>query len=337
MIAEIYRGRNALILENILGADNELLPPESSIEEILQSILYNTPFTKTLVNPSNNEKLLLAIKNGTPFTETLVNPSRNEQILLSIINHQEYNAAPQSYIEMLLIEWLEKGMYYELTGVPPLTFHSNGQPLIDWTIYGATGGVGNKTDNLVPAISDDSWVPGWFDAGVVKLATSYREKTSDFVELPAESQSITVYSPDGFPYTSSVTPWIRLGFFDADNNYLSQSTAAGNVLSQGHYTFDTIPENCSKVRLSCRTFGEEFRIMMNVGKLKAFEPYGYKITVVSLPQTTNIYIDEPLTEGETITSIGTGVEIPTVDGENTLTVETTVQPEKVYIKYEPHI
>lgn len=33
------QGRNVAILENILGADNELLPPESPIETLLQQLL----------------------------------------------------------------------------------------------------------------------------------------------------------------------------------------------------------------------------------------------------------------------------------------------------------
>lgn len=35
----IEQGRNAAILENILGADNDLLPPESPIEDLLQQLL----------------------------------------------------------------------------------------------------------------------------------------------------------------------------------------------------------------------------------------------------------------------------------------------------------
>ena len=35
----IEQGRNVAILENILGADNELLPPESPIENLLQQLL----------------------------------------------------------------------------------------------------------------------------------------------------------------------------------------------------------------------------------------------------------------------------------------------------------
>lgn len=35
----VDQGRNVAILENILGADNELLPPESPIENLLQQLL----------------------------------------------------------------------------------------------------------------------------------------------------------------------------------------------------------------------------------------------------------------------------------------------------------
>ena len=38
-VAEAYESRNAQILENILGANNELLPPESRIETLLQELL----------------------------------------------------------------------------------------------------------------------------------------------------------------------------------------------------------------------------------------------------------------------------------------------------------
>ena len=36
----------------------------------------------------------------------------------------------------------------EVEGVPPLTFESNGMPLIDYRIDGASGGVGDRTSNL---------------------------------------------------------------------------------------------------------------------------------------------------------------------------------------------
>ena len=36
----------------------------------------------------------------------------------------------------------------ELSGIPPLTFVSNGENLVDYRIYGSSGGVGDRTANL---------------------------------------------------------------------------------------------------------------------------------------------------------------------------------------------
>lgn len=50
------------------------------------------------------------------------------------------------------------------------------------------------------------------------------------------------------------------------------------------------------------------------------------------PTTTNIYLDEPIEENESISLSDTDVSIPTIRGTNVLTVNTAVQPSKVYIK-----
>ena len=266
-----------------------------------------------------------------------MNPTGSDEMtsLYDILKANRLGMNHDYWVAMLGKTWkASKEKYKEYTGLVPYTFKANGEPLLDWRINGNTGGVGDKTANLVPAITDNSWVPGWLDGGIVKPATSYKEKTSDFIELSGDLQSITVYSPDGFPYTSSVTPWVRLGFFDADNNYLSQSTAAGNVLSQGFYTFNIIPENSVKVRLSCRTFEENFRIMLNVGGIQDFEPYGFKIPIICGGTVTNVYTDNPLGMQETIDMETTGVEISTIAGNNTLEIGTVIQPSSVYIKYK---
>ena len=50
------------------------------------------------------------------------------------------------------------------------------------------------------------------------------------------------------------------------------------------------------------------------------------------PTTTNIYLDEPIGENESISLSDTNTNIPTLRGTNVLTVDTTVQPSNVYIK-----
>ena len=49
-------------------------------------------------------------------------------------------------------------------------------------------------------------------------------------------------------------------------------------------------------------------------------------------ETTNIYLDEPVSENESISLSDTEVDIPTIEGTNELTIDTTVQPSNVYIQ-----
>ena len=59
---------------------------------------------------------------------------------------------------------------------------------------------------------------------------------------------------------------------------------------------------------------------------------GFKIPVLCGGTTTTIYTEEPILQNERISMQDTGVSIPTIEGENTLSVGTTVQPSKVHIK-----
>ena len=55
-----------------------------------------------------------------------------------------------------------------------------------------------------------------------------------------------------------------------------------------------------------------------------YEPY--------IEETTNIYLDEPISQNESISLSDTEVDIPTIEGTNTLSINTTVQPSNVYIQ-----
>lgn len=72
---------------------------------------------------------------------------------------------------------------------------------------------------------------------------------------------------------------------------------------------------------------EQMNIMFKLKQIQSdnYEPYHE-------PITTNIYIDEPIEENESISLSDTNVNIPTIKGTNILTVDTTVQPSKVLIK-----
>lgn len=69
-----------------------------------------------------------------------------------------------------------------------------------------------------------------------------------------------------------------------------------------------------------------------IGESSTYEPYGYKVPVVCGGITTNIYLDEPIGENESISLSDTNTNIPTIRGTNILSVDTTVQPSNVYVK-----
>lgn len=228
------------------------------------------------------------------------------------------------YTDLVGAKIAKKGSaYQELEGVPPLTFTSNGQPLVDWTIWGNTGGVGVRTENL-------------FDKNVYLVGGTQNPNYATNFRHLIQLKPNTMYT------MSSNVPFVQ------GNNHLYiytkgfTSNPFVTIYANNPATVTTDENGYLYFEYAKRTYYYQlldgtYYVMLTEGSTAPSEyiPYGYKIPVTCGGTTTNIYIgDNPLGEGETVTFAETGVEIPTVSGENTLTVDTTVQPEKVMIKYE---
>ena len=308
-VFEAPESRAEAIMQNILGANNVLVPPEAPVEEILQAILYNTPYTKEA--ETRIEEILLAIKNNGTYDEEA--QSRDEEILISKLNQTPYTKDAESRIEELFILWAAQSVIKQLEGVPPLTFTAQGQPLINWTIYGASGGVGDKTANL-------------FDE-------TYPNIKKDMPEYKS------VYVGNGtFTLSTNVSMF---------NNAAVLFLLAGNVSSGASTTNNGVSVGISRtvtavngyVTIAYRYYTSvdprDSQTMLNSGSTALpYEPYGYKIPILCGGETNTIYLDTPLYDGDSISMADTGIEIPTINGQNTLAVDTTVQPEKVYIEYK---
>lgn len=106
MAFETPQSRNEALLQNLLGADNEIGDPQSRIEAILTAILNTMDVGVPYSDPpqSRNEALLMAIKTDGSYTAET--QSRIEKILKCKLERTAYTAAPQSRIEELLIQWL---------------------------------------------------------------------------------------------------------------------------------------------------------------------------------------------------------------------------------------
>lgn len=106
------QSRNEAILQNILGAENVLVPAQSEIEAILLAILNDTSYS--LEGRSRIARLLIAIKNNGTWNE-LPCISKNEEILYCILNGEAYQGETYSRNEELLKQWSESHATYEKT------------------------------------------------------------------------------------------------------------------------------------------------------------------------------------------------------------------------------
>ncbi len=224
-----------------------------------------------------------------------------------------------------------------LTGSPPLSFVSNGENLVDYRIYGASGGVGDKTDNLwnekaTTVTNEYIDVNGNIATGVEKR----------YLYLKVNVSPSTNYV---FKWTESVlgtdgtASYIRISEYTQSNRFIRRVLCNCSEQTQKAFSFTT-GSNTSyiDVRTESATSlkGQHLTgVMLITGTIppETYEPYGYKIPVVCGGTTTNIYLDEPLEESESISMSDTGVSIPTINGSNTLSIGTTVQPSNMYIKY----
>ena len=101
---------------------------------------------------------------------------------------------------------------------------------------------------------------------------------------------------------------------------------------QDFTTTKLINDNGNNNRLAIRingnyTIPDNFKLYLMVSQNSNdnYEPY-------IEPTTTNIYLDEPIGANESKSLSDTNVNIPTINGTNILSIDTTVQPSNVYVQ-----
>ena len=196
------------------------------------------------------------------------------------------------------------GKVAELSGIPPLSFLSNGKPLVEYQIDGKTvqngtptpespidvWGVGDRTANLAPPLTE--WVDGYV-SGNGNIATPSpvnMEKSSDFLDIPDSAVSATFTREDGRFEVGSAGVWWGIGFYDSNKAFVSRETGGVAVASA------SVPESAKFMRVSCRTYGSDKEYMLNLGSAALpYEPYGYKIPISSNGTVAaTLYLSSPL-------------------------------------------
>ena len=233
-----------------------------------------------------------------------------------------------------------------LTGVPPISFQSDGSALTAWSISGnktQSQETGDRTANLLQL----------YKSGYALDSNGNEVENSEFciyqasVSLNDLYYILTVISTAGDRN-------IRVHEF-FDNTWLHQI-----VVAVGSQLPFRITKSSRSNRILISIINSSIGVMLAVGhSILPYEPYGYKLPIILAGQTQTIYLSEPLRKAldgsdavdvlrsdgtltREVDSEGNALQTPTTEtvtvptltptkGSNTLTVGTTLQPSSVSI------
>lgn len=233
---------------------------------------------------------------------------------------------------------------FEVEGVPPLAFDAVAGTLKDYRIYGNTDG-GESVGDLV---AEGEHAGEYKVPMTIEGKNLYNELYTPGIPTTNKVQYESLYVGNGvFTCSSNIpkTSEISTNLFFLSGNVSSGASSGNNGVSDG--VSRTVRSIDGYVTLAYRGYNDvspaNYHVMINEGSTALpYEPY-------RTPITTNLYLPEQIrkvgNEAEYISHadqklhrIGaddidvTLPELPTLAGTNVLTVGTTVQPSKVYIK-----
>lgn len=232
-----------------------------------------------------------------------------------------------------------------LTSFPAL-IQASGEPLVDYTIYGNTGGVGDYI--LLPNAAENNVISQTINGltitvngdiftvnGTATSTTSiqlYSGKISDAI-YPKDYQEIVngIYKIDGNPLDAAVDRYIISYRYDNDVSSPPPSQKARVPVGSAG-TLDNTGGAYRYIAIYIAIWqGVECN---NVVFNPTLRREAYEIPISSGGVTTNLYIDSPLGLTDTLTYTDTGIAIPTFDGDNTISFGTTVQPSAMSAEYK---
>ena len=203
------------------------------------------------------------------------------------------------------------------------TIYANGQPITTYTLKGntvqngtptpsnpvAVNGVGERTENLYnyQAVAIGKYI----DAnGVEQTSGSTGHQilnhTASIPVIAGTTYTFKIQKIIGYSALSNAYCW-----FDSSNQLLYRDVR-GEIGSREEYIemSYTAPTNAAYLIINFRDNYYNTG-MLNVGSTALpYEPYGYKIPILNLPSTTNIYLSEPLMKiNDSVDSISNTEEI----------------------------
>ena len=222
-----------------------------------------------------------------------------------------------------------------LTSFPAL-IQASGEPLIDYTITGNTGGVAARTANLY------NWQDGYtnlFPNADGVISDSQSQNTASIV-VAVQPNTTYTFSMGKFSYYRrrvgmlSAFPQLGDNCLAIDESVDESDTRRGNTFTTTSDTNYVIVFFASSAQLTTdMIIADSKTLTVQEGESLDYIPY-YQIPITSGGVATNLPIDSPLGLTDTLTYTQTGIAIPTFDGDNTITFGTTVQPSAMSAEYK---
>lgn len=190
------------------------------------------------------------------------------------------------------------GEIKELEGVPPLLFKANGEPLIDWSIYGNTVQNGTPTpdDPIQPSECGERTANLLDWSGNLNVVKGTATTNQDVI-----SSMIDVHNINTLYFTGDISLMNSGVYRLAKSNSAIDSGSTVDSYSSGFTGGVYDVSDCNFLLVTASVYGRpaenkqliKSSYMCNVGSTALpYEPYGYKIPISSANTTTPVYLGE---------------------------------------------
>lgn len=234
-------------------------------------------------------------------------------------------ASPVTHLEQVWAGGSPTPSEHEYTGAVPVTITANGQPLLDYTIYGNTvqsatpspdspimpQGTGEKTENLFDKTITDGIILRMY----INQSGQQVSSQNYYISYPLKVEGNAVYTWNFNSEYGATHNAPTVAFYDNNNNQIGVATHNNSIL---HFTFTT-PNNCAYIRASVYVGKTTNTSMLLEGGVSVqdqtvipFIPYGIKIPISSNSTTMPVYLGEVETTRKIKKYVFTGEESGTI-------------------------
>lgn len=190
---------------------------------------------------------------------------------------REQNGTNNTYKPQQMVSALKDLFYEEVEGVPPITFQGIGEDLLDYRIYGASGGVGERTKNFIQNTATTQTKNGVTftvneDKSISCNGTASGNAFFKIGDIQLKKNCIMSGCPEGGDHNSYI---MRL----YNNGSILKADSGDGVLINSE-----IQNGYAEIRIAAGYTCDNltFYPMIRLAEIEdnTYEPYGYKVPVV---------------------------------------------------------